>query len=360
MPTNRIRALLLLAMVAGLGLLSFWPVRGGWTLSRAGERWEEAWLELRFPFYSVSDRDERSVLKVQLGPAEPGRERHVAIVRGGAMRLWVDGRNVVNLLNVPPQTLAWSARQRLWVGGAPGEKGITVRVRRIVFYDRVLKSAEVRALYRAGWRHQPPAELGEPALVLRPAEGSPGARVTGSGRAGPVTLLLPPDAVRDTAGLWLTGTPAVSSEPVAGLAKRVRDAQAVTVDVWLDFPEQPAAGDRLVLAIAEGKQTNLRVELRRSHAEILVRGAYPSPKRVWDCALNFAGYAPLGLVFAWGRRSLAAACGGAFFLGGAVSLAVEILQLASPDRTPSFIDLAANSLGALAGAVLACLLTARR
>jgi VanZ family protein len=93
--------------------------------------------------------------------------------------------------------------------------------------------------------------------------------------------------------------------------------------------------------------------------------ASPWP-RYWtgfDLAANTAGYAPLGFLLALaflrrGRESFAATSNGraigiATLASAALALAMEALQTYLPSRVPSNVDFALNTLGALAGAVLA-------
>lgn len=87
----------------------------------------------------------------------------------------------------------------------------------------------------------------------------------------------------------------------------------------------------------------------------------PLPK-YWtgfDVAINLMGYAPLGFLLALGalrtgqgRWALLLAVGGTF----ALSATMEALQAYLPARVPSNVDLALNTLGGLAGALLAWLL----
>lgn len=91
--------------------------------------------------------------------------------------------------------------------------------------------------------------------------------------------------------------------------------------------------------------------------------AAPLP-RWWtgfDIAANVLGYAPLGFLLALGfmRRGRAAAAhpGHAILVAslsaGLLSLVMEALQSYLPERVPSNVDFALNTLGAVAGALLA-------
>jgi VanZ family protein len=354
-----VRGVMLSALIVLIGAGSLWPPRGNWGLSRVGQRCEDALLELRFPFLSVSEAAGRSVLKVLIPPYEPRLGRHLVFARGRDTRLWVDGRAIVSLLHPAPNQLVWSSRQKLWLGGAPGERGLPVRIRRLALFDRALKSEEVRALYQGGPAKEPWDRHAAPALVLRPSEGLPGGSMRSAGRAGEVTMLMPQDAVRDERGLWLVGTPAVSAEALSELASLVRRRQAISVELWLELPEPHPDRREPVLALAASQeQTNLRIELARSYAQVNVRAAYPSRRRMLDLVFNVAAYIPLGLLLAWGRGSRGVVAS-ALFVGAGLSVLIEALQLLSPDRTPSIVDLMANGTGAFLGALLATTLTAR-
>jgi len=86
---------------------------------------------------------------------------------------------------------------------------------------------------------------------------------------------------------------------------------------------------------------------------------WPSFITLQDIAVNFAAYIPLGLLLSigWSRRfgpgrgALAATLAAAL-----LSLAMEIAQIFLPARIASNVDLLANSLGALVGAMAAPLL----
>ncbi len=89
---------------------------------------------------------------------------------------------------------------------------------------------------------------------------------------------------------------------------------------------------------------------------------WPPYWTVFDLAANLLGYAPLGALTmvalvrsGWrfaGAFAMAALC------GGALSLALEVLQNFLPNRVPSNVDWALNSAGALLGAGLAAPLLA--
>lgn len=79
-----------------------------------------------------------------------------------------------------------------------------------------------------------------------------------------------------------------------------------------------------------------------------------SVRRDWfrrDVALNLLGFVPFGFVLAWrgGRRGVAIAVAS----GLALSLVVELAQVAIPGRHSSAVDVISNTLGAFCGAALA-------
>ena len=85
-------------------------------------------------------------------------------------------------------------------------------------------------------------------------------------------------------------------------------------------------------------------------------GGLPRYITAFDLVTNFAAYLPLGFFallalypLARGARALVAAG----LAGGCLSFALEALQTFLPSRIPSNLDLAANGLGAFAGAGLA-------
>ena len=78
-----------------------------------------------------------------------------------------------------------------------------------------------------------------------------------------------------------------------------------------------------------------------------------------DVAVNLAAYAPLGLLLSIGfgaRYGPARGAGAAALAGTLLSLAMESLQMFLPIRIASNVDLLANGLGALVGALAALLL----
>ncbi|MET0186693.1 MAG: VanZ family protein [Achromobacter sp.] len=87
--------------------------------------------------------------------------------------------------------------------------------------------------------------------------------------------------------------------------------------------------------------------------------SWPKYWTVFDFAINVAGYMPLGFLGALAvlRRRPGIGAWNAIFraalAGAAISFAMETLQSYLPARIPSNVDLALNSLGALAGALLA-------
>ena len=92
-----------------------------------------------------------------------------------------------------------------------------------------------------------------------------------------------------------------------------------------------------------------------SPAEFLL-ARIPPPYWTWfDVLVNVAGYAPLGFLLSLGfwrhgwRRS---GWLWALLLGGALSLAMEFLQIFLPQRVSSNMDWLLNSIGTLAGALL--------
>jgi VanZ family protein len=89
--------------------------------------------------------------------------------------------------------------------------------------------------------------------------------------------------------------------------------------------------------------------------------AAPWP-RYWtgfDFGINVAGYVPMGFLAALAVLRTRPGAGGsqavlrATLAGGAIAFAMETLQSYLPVRIPSNVDLALNTIGALAGAVLA-------
>lgn len=76
-----------------------------------------------------------------------------------------------------------------------------------------------------------------------------------------------------------------------------------------------------------------------------------------DLLVNVIAYVPLGYLlfrlFRVDKRPAALALGCALITGSALSFAMELTQTALPGRTPSIVDLGANTLGASAGALLA-------
>jgi VanZ family protein len=86
----------------------------------------------------------------------------------------------------------------------------------------------------------------------------------------------------------------------------------------------------------------------------------PPPYWTWfDVNINIAGYAPIGFLLAlallrtgWARAAVPLA----FLIGTLLSLGMEFLQIYLPQRVSSNMDLALNSAGTLAGALVAALL----
>lgn len=82
----------------------------------------------------------------------------------------------------------------------------------------------------------------------------------------------------------------------------------------------------------------------------------------FDLAVNLIGYLPLGalVLVAWARSGwrLEAAFALAVLSGGVLSFSLETLQNFLPNRVPSNVDLALNTLGAALGAAVAALLLA--
>jgi hypothetical protein len=69
-----------------------------------------------------------------------------------------------------------------------------------------------------------------------------------------------------------------------------------------------------------------------------------------DLALNIAGFAPLGILIAWGRGPRGAVM--AVLWGLTLSLAIELLQPWIPGRHSSLVDLVCNGVGALLGGLI--------
>lgn len=87
--------------------------------------------------------------------------------------------------------------------------------------------------------------------------------------------------------------------------------------------------------------------------------AWPKYWTGFDFAINVAGYVPLGFLAALTVLRARATAGGAravlraTLAGAAISFAMETLQSYLPARIPSNVDLGLNTIGTLAGAVLA-------
>lgn len=80
----------------------------------------------------------------------------------------------------------------------------------------------------------------------------------------------------------------------------------------------------------------------------------------YDAALNVLAYVPFGLFVALLRRGASPTrrIASGLIVGAAMSFAMESLQMYIPPRIASPYDLAANTLGALAGGILATLIAA--
>lgn len=95
--------------------------------------------------------------------------------------------------------------------------------------------------------------------------------------------------------------------------------------------------------------------------EILYFLSAPWPRFITpqDVTVNFAAYVPLGLLLSigcGGRYGAARGAVAATFTAAAFSIAMELAQMFLPARIASNVDLLANSLGALLGAMAAPLL----
>lgn len=91
-----------------------------------------------------------------------------------------------------------------------------------------------------------------------------------------------------------------------------------------------------------------------------VTAPWPHYVTLGDLAINTAAYVPLGFLLAIalsGRRSVPAAVLYAALLGALLSLLMETLQMFSPQRISSNLDLLTNGAGALVGAMAAPLLS---
>lgn len=103
---------------------------------------------------------------------------------------------------------------------------------------------------------------------------------------------------------------------------------------------------------------------RPLHRSVL---AWPSSNRGLvsrDAWINLLGFAPFGFLVYWHRQSTASArrirsVGYALFLGGALSLAIEVTQIWLPNRDSSSLDLLCNVLGTLLGVCAAIMVQAR-
>jgi len=86
---------------------------------------------------------------------------------------------------------------------------------------------------------------------------------------------------------------------------------------------------------------------------------WPSASLPYDVGFNILAYVPLGALLVWSLwpalRGMVAVLV-ATVVGGLLSLLLESLQTYLPSRTPSLIDLATNTGGALTGAIIAALL----
>jgi len=83
-----------------------------------------------------------------------------------------------------------------------------------------------------------------------------------------------------------------------------------------------------------------------------------------DIFLNVAGFMVLGFFFCLYRATAGSSAKSAALLavaaGAAISLSIETLQMFLPTRTSSIVDLAANTLGAVLGALLCAAMQAHR
>ena len=83
--------------------------------------------------------------------------------------------------------------------------------------------------------------------------------------------------------------------------------------------------------------------------------SWPTALHLGDFTFNLVGYVPLGMLAVWAvfpRLRGVAAMVFALLTGTALSFVLESSQTYLPTRFPSIADLAANSLGTLAGAIL--------
>lgn len=345
-PPLALRRLLLLGVLAAILVGSLSPEDSDSPPASARQRLELARLELQHPLHAVATGGRRLGLHLDIPPIEPGAAAHVVVVRERELRVWVNGRLRARLTNLPPAPLAWSPRQRLWIGGGPDSPGVPARFRRVAFFDRALGSGEVSELWRGG-PQKTVAEQLKPVLLL-PTEG-PGER---SAAAPEISLAVPPDGELTPDCLTLRGSPARSSAEVSDLVSRVVARQAFTLEVWFEPLAALRGSRRSLVAIAEGEEdVNLALGLARSSLELRVRAAYPSLRRVRDLVLNLLAYCVFGAAVAWSRRRGAAVLQ-ASALGLGLSLAMEGAQLVRPGRVPSFIDLVSNAAGAAVGAAL--------
>ncbi len=344
LPSYSMRRLVVLGVLAAILAGSLSPEETDSPPPSVGERLELARLELRHPLRAVAEGGRRLGLQVAIPPLERHAAAHIVVARERDVRVWVNGRLQARIINLPEAPLAWSPRQRLWIGGGPTSSGVAGRFRRVAFFDRALGSREVAELWRGGPEAAVAERLGA-ALLL------PSRLAEASERPPGISLDLPPDGELAPDALTLRGLPARSSAHVTDLVSRLEDSQAFTLEVLFE-PLDALSGRRPLLAIAEsGQDVNLLLEVARSSLELRVRAAYASLRRVRDLVLNLLAYAVFGAALAWSRRrgpGVLQACA----LGFGLSLAVEAAQLVCPGRVPSFIDLASNAGGAGAGAAL--------
>ena len=74
----------------------------------------------------------------------------------------------------------------------------------------------------------------------------------------------------------------------------------------------------------------------------------------YDAVMNVIMFVPIGFIYQLSRRDrIHAGWGAAILVGAALSGLVEFTQMFEPNRFPSVVDLATNTLGAGVGAALA-------
>ncbi|MFT5696492.1 MAG: hypothetical protein ACI9QQ_002473 [Myxococcota bacterium] len=120
------------------------------------------------------------------------------------------------------------------------------------------------------------------------------------------------------------------------------------------YPFDEGEGDRAHNRAARGSDLTFPDRMTQPTRDNFL-SAYPvhPGDRLWiplDIVSNVLGFAPLGFVLAWKRRTAGIAMALAF--GFAFSLSIEIIQPLIPGRNSSIVDLASNSAGALLGALI--------